>query len=263
MNVLINGLALMTDGIDNWRQLPSLLHPDAAITIHPRGVALPAGERRRATLNTLLAADVAQQALRDAGQDPTVPALVFGSSNGDGQTIHDLCETLAQPERWVSPTRFHNSVHNAAAGYWSIAAQAQRGATSLACSTGTFAASLLEAATQCAVESVPVLLVVTDVPAPFPLDRYVPGQHPYGMAMVLVPYQDDRSLARLSWTLGHRPETTLSTHPYWENRRRDSASARGLPLVMALAQQGERDVVLPYLNELTLQLQLSDLSRCA
>ena len=43
----------------------------------------------------------------------------------NGQVIHEICEALATDEREVSPTRFHNSVHNASAGYWGIATRSQ------------------------------------------------------------------------------------------------------------------------------------------
>ena len=51
---------------------------------------------------------------------------VFTSSSGDGDNVHEICETLAAADRQVSPTRFHNSVHNAPAGYWSIATRSRR-----------------------------------------------------------------------------------------------------------------------------------------
>ena len=41
---------------------------------------------------------------------------VFASANGDGALVHAILETLADPEPQVSPTQFHNSVHNAPAG---------------------------------------------------------------------------------------------------------------------------------------------------
>ena len=50
----------------------------------------------------------------------------------------------------ISPTKFHNSVHNAAAGYWTHRHRLPRGrAPRSARSTHTFGAGLLEAATQC------------------------------------------------------------------------------------------------------------------
>ena len=49
-------------------------------------------------------------------------------------------------ERELSPTRFHNSVHNAPAGYWSIATQSREPSTSLCRDDESFQAALLEAA---------------------------------------------------------------------------------------------------------------------
>ena len=43
-----------------------------------------------------------------------------------GDTIHAVCTALTEPDYPVSPTRFSNSVHNAPAGYWSIAAKVRR-----------------------------------------------------------------------------------------------------------------------------------------
>ena len=45
----------------------------------------------------------------------------------------------------VSPTQFHNSVHNAAAGYWSIATGSQQAAHLPGCHDVTAAAALLKA----------------------------------------------------------------------------------------------------------------------
>mgnify|MGYP002075717815 CR=1 FL=1 len=49
------------------------------------------------------------------------------------QSLRDqgLCQKIgvsvfASDDRLISPTRFHNSVHNAPSGYWSIAARSTR-----------------------------------------------------------------------------------------------------------------------------------------
>jgi hypothetical protein len=96
-------------------------------------------------------------------------ASVFASSGGDGQILHELLEALASAERQVSPTRFHNSVHNAPAGYWSIALRSHAPSTSLCCYDWSFAAGLLEAGAQCVTDGVSVLLVSYELPYPEPL----------------------------------------------------------------------------------------------
>ena len=64
----------------------------------------------------------------------------------------------ASARRWrpttgqLSPTRFHNSVHNAPAGYWGIATGAMAAVDGLCAFDASFAAGLLEAATRLAVQ---------------------------------------------------------------------------------------------------------------
>ncbi len=58
-------------------------------------------------------------------------AMVFAASGGDGETIHEILAVLATEQREVSPTRFHNSVHNAPSGYWAVATGSRAPSTSL------------------------------------------------------------------------------------------------------------------------------------
>ena len=106
-----------------------------------------------------------------AGLPPGAVRSVFGTSNGDGPVIHAILETLAGPDPQVSPTQFHNSVHNVAAGYWSIGAGSQEPAACLGCHDFTFAAALLKAAAEAAAERAPVLLCVYDAPLPLSAGR--------------------------------------------------------------------------------------------
>ena len=73
-----------------------------------------------------LALAVGLEACAHAGAIPARLPAVFTSSGGDGRNCHEICAALASAERLISPTRFHNSVHNAAAGYWGIATGAPR-----------------------------------------------------------------------------------------------------------------------------------------
>ena len=68
-----------------------------------------------------LAIAAGTEALAQAGRDPAEMAMVFAASGGDGETIHEILAVLATEQREVSPTRFHNSVHNAPSGYWALA----------------------------------------------------------------------------------------------------------------------------------------------
>ena len=58
----------------------------------------------------------------------------------------------------MSPIRFHNSVHNAAAGYWTIGTDCHEPYTALSAFEDTFGEGLLEALSQAACRTAPVLL---------------------------------------------------------------------------------------------------------
>ena len=75
----------------------------------------------------------------------------------------------------VSPTRFTNSVHNAAAGCWHIAVASRASSTSLCAFDGSFGAGLIEAATSVHLSGQPVLLVASDSPYPEPLNSVRPA----------------------------------------------------------------------------------------
>ncbi|MEN3353669.1 MAG: hypothetical protein V7640_1827 [Betaproteobacteria bacterium] len=198
---------------------------------------LPAAERRRTGIPVKVALTIAHEACVHAGRDPASLATVFSSSSGDGETVHHIFETLALPEREVSPTRFHNSVHNAAAGYWSIATQSREPTTSLCCYDASFAAGLLDSGTQVAVDRKPVALIAYDHPYPEPLHSKRPLCGIFGVAFVLAPEQTHRTIARLDVSLSAKPgDATRMANAELEALRSGIPAARSLPLLAALAR---------------------------
>ncbi len=252
MKVYLKGVDAIGPGFSSRDELGILLSsgtmPDLESVPHPQGNMLPGAERRRASPTVKLAVEVARQAMLSSGLNAQELALVFASSNGDTDTIHQICEALATRERLVSPTRFHNSVHNAAAGYWSIASGSMQPSTSLCAWNGSFSAALLEASAQCLTEGTPVLLAAFDTPFPFPLQEVTPARKPFGVAMVL-DSNPESSIAAFSIEFSGNDPDSLSG---WEALRLDSSAARALPLLAALAKGGE--VVLEYLADLSLKV---------
>jgi hypothetical protein len=174
---------------------------------------------------------------------------VFASSGGDGQVIHDICEALATDQREVSPTRFHNSVHNAPAGYWGIATRAHAASTSLCAYDWSFAAGLLEGCVQAVTTSQPVLVVSYDVPYPEPLHRTRPLQETFGVALVLGPVEDRSKGSTLEVHVDRtRHAVTTMRHPGLEKLRNDNPSGRALPLLEALAGGTQREIALEYID---------------
>jgi hypothetical protein len=193
-----------------------------------------------------------------AGADASALGTVFTSSSADTANCHAMCEALAQPERIVSPTRFTNSVHNAAAGYWHIAAGSRAASTSLAAFDGSFGAGLLEAAAQAAATGQPVLLVAADLPYPQPLQAVRPLPDAFGVALLLAPAGAPAAIARLGLSLV--PGDAALSHcadAGLEALRRGVPAARSLPLLQALARVDAREVLsLDYLDGLALEVSV-------
>ena len=185
------------------------------------------------------------------GATPPAAATIFTSSGGDGETIHDILNVLASPLRELSPTKFHNSVHNAAAGYWSIATGATSASTSLCAHDDSFAAGLLEAAAQAAAAGEAVALIAYDVPYPAPLFAVRPVGAVFGAALVLSPVPTPASFARLDLAL--QPGAAAASPaaiPALEELRPTTPAARCLPLLAALASGMAANVTLGYLDDM-------------
>jgi hypothetical protein len=193
---------------------------------------------------------VGLQALADSRLGAADVITVFTSSGGDGQVIHEICEALASPQREVSPTRFHNSVHNAPAGYWGIATRSHAASTSLCAFDWSFAAGLLEACTQTASTTQSVLLVSYDLPYPEPLRQARPVQGVVGIALLLsAAASRGDAVAALELELtGDVPEPTRMHDPELETLRQHNPTGRGLPLLAAIAAGAARKIALDYLG---------------
>ncbi len=238
------GQAALRD-LSAWRQVP---------TVVPAPERLPATERRRAGAVVKASIVVADQALAACALDPATLPTVFTASTGDPLNCHLLCEALAAPERLVSPTRFTNSVHNAAAGYWHIAAQSRAPSTSLAAYDASFAAGLLEAAVQCAATGAPVLLVACDVPYPEPLHAVRPVADVFAVALVIAPPAAGR---RLRLDIAGDAAPAVCADAALEAVRRGIPAARALPLLQALAGITAAEVVVEGLSGQSLRLSVA------
>lgn len=76
--------------------------------------------RRRATAQTRAAVEVLGQVVAEAGWDSSKIATIWGTAHGEHATSIAMFEWMARGEGRLSPTQFHNSVHNTAGGYASI-----------------------------------------------------------------------------------------------------------------------------------------------
>src|SRR5689334_4507603 len=254
MRVHIAGVGLLTAGLEGWaagREVLAGRRPFRALRVpDPEGALLPANERRRSTASVRWAVQVAQEAMAQSGLDPGSVATVFASSGGEMGVLDQLCRALTTTERIVSPTLFHQSVHNTAAGYWGIATSCQQSSTALSCYDDSCAAGLLEAATYAAVEDCPVLFVSCDLPAPDPLIRARPIQSAFAAAMVLtVVSSDETPAATVTVASGECDAVTTMADGELERLRVDNPSARVLPVLRALAGTSPATVQLNMLDD--------------
>ena len=191
LTVAVRGIAFWASRLPGWEIARAVMRaeqaPPPAAAARPAAALLAPTERRRAPDTVALALEVAQRACEAAGESPQTLPSVFASTHGDLAISDYMCATLVATPTLISPIKFHNSVHNAAAGYWSIGTGSYTSYTALSAFGHTFAAGLLEAATQVVCDQRPVLYVAFDVEAKGPLATVSPSRGLLGAALVLAP----------------------------------------------------------------------------
>lgn len=255
----IESAGIAAPGLPDWAGAGAVLRgetPYVATALAPYAPPrLPPNERRRATASIRQAFQAAEDALAGSGLPADQLASVFSSSDADLAIIHRISSALAGPVRAISPTDFHNSVHNAASGYWSIATGSKRPSTTICAYDAGFAAGLLEAAPMVAADGHDTLLVCYDVPGPPPLDAVRPFACAASTALLLRRERSARTLARLELSLLNAPETRLAD-PALEALRLGNPALRALPLLQALARGEAGEAVLALPGRLALRITL-------
>jgi hypothetical protein len=262
MKVFVESVGLFGPGLHGWQAARPVLAGTQPYVGGDLGLPsldmLPAAERRRTGLPVRLAISVGQDALAQTERPAQDLATVFSASGGDGEVIHEICETLAGAERLVSPTRFHNSVHNAPAGYWSIATRSQAPSTSLCARDWSFAAGLLEAAAEVHVDREAVLLLCYDSVYPPPLHRLRPLTASFACALILTRSRGIGTLAQLTLDLrGSGVPDSRMDDAGLEALRNGNPAARSLPLLAALARTQAAEIALDYLGDAQLAVRVS------
>ncbi|MHB1605082.1 MAG: beta-ketoacyl synthase chain length factor [Leptospirales bacterium] len=233
----------MGPGLTGWKDsMPFLTHPgrwrmDPLCVPDP--IFLPAVERRRAGQTVRLALAVGFEAHLNAQRDPSRSQTIFTSSGGDTPSLHANCEALLNTAPELSPTRFHNSVHNAPAGYWGIAAQSREASTSLCAFDASFSVGLLHACVHVVVDRRVVALIAYDVPYLEPIAHVRPILSAFATALVLAPEKTDHAIACLDIMRvdGGECAPWPDMDPGLAELSRGIPAARSLPLLVALASE--------------------------
>jgi len=260
LEVVIEGIGLWSPALPGWSAGRPILCGEVQpvnAAARPAPSLLAPTERRRAPDSVLLAFEIAQQACAMAAREPGSMPAVFASAWGDLAINDYLCATLVQSARDISPTKFHNSVHNAPAGYWAIATGCMASTNAVSAGAATFAAGLLEAAVLAAMEDTPVLFAAYDIAASGPLADVISTRSALGIGLVLAPRRERAGAAlRLRIDADKAAELAPDSavlHPL----HHDNPAAYGLPLLTALALGEARTLVLPAGPRTNLNLEIS------
>jgi len=252
--IYINGVSVVAPGLMQREQLDSILRGDSPWLFQelPKIVPamLPANEPRRTTPLIKIALQAIQSLLRDNDNLDEI-ATVFACSDGDSVIEDKICSALAQTDKIVSPTQFHNSVHNAPAGYWAIAASMRAGSVSLSAGDGTFAAGLIDAITQVSCEQKDVLFVAYDAVAPEPLYSARHLEHTIAIALRLGTKPEKENVACINIAVEPDNNNSITTchNSTLESLRLSNPIGVGIPLLEALVSHSTSAIVIPYIMQ--------------
>lgn len=252
----MGGLAVLGPGLPGWAESEPILAgaqpwAPAELTLSPPAM-LPPTERRRTSLAVRLALAAAGEAA--AREDAAALDTVFASSNGDGAVVGAILEALSDPDGTISPTQFHNSVHNAAAGYWGIGAGSTRPSVSIGGNDDTFAAGLLQAVAAVVARRRGLLFCAYDAPLPPPLAAARHTTVPFATAMVLRPEPGPAARAALTLRYIAEPVEAPSLGEGLDALAAENPAARALPLLRVLARREAALLRLPLLGDAHLEM---------
>lgn len=254
LRVSVASVGLIGPGLHGWlnsqRFLRQQIGPDSQEMPPLKPAGISPRERRRLTENIKLALAAGQDALANLSSPLAIEELstVFASADGDLFVAEKILTALTLPGKPVSPTHFHNSVHNAPAGYWHLASHSMHASTSIAGGSNSFASGLLEAATQVLSTGEPCLLVVYDAHPPQSYKQQIEVFDSLAIAIVLQAANSTgtcmgREVLEISVTAIDAEPTTMAD-PGLELLRRTNPAARGLPLLHLLANQQKKSIIL-------------------
>ncbi|VWX58833.1 conserved hypothetical protein [Burkholderiales bacterium 8X] len=255
----IEGPAFWAPSLPGWEIARAVFRGEATPTDppskRPSPQVLAPAERRRAPDTVALALEVAAAAVAGSGRKAEDLPCVFASAHGDLGINDYMCTTLANDPKLLSPIKFHNSVHNAAVGYWTIGTGCMAASNSLTSYESSFAAGLLESAAQCAADQQAVLLAGFDIPAVGALGSVTTSRELLAVAMVIAPTRTERTVASFDWSLGTGVPPAASSLSEASRALQSNAMADALPLFEALARGGAGPLYLPLSDKLSLTLR--------
>lgn len=262
LRVAIEGVAFWSSRLPGWELAQAVIRGEQpapeATSARPSPTLLAPTERRRAPDTVAVALEVAARACEAAGRKPADLPSVFASTHGDTAISDYMCATLAATPTLISPIKFHNSVHNAAAGYWSIGTGSLAPYTAISAYEYTFAAGLLETATQVVCENRAALYVAFDIESKGALATMAASRGLLGAALVLAPaahHEQHRKMILTTESMNSLDPTPARSAA--ASLVADNALAPCLPLFEVLAHSSPRTVRLSLSRSTALTVQVN------
>jgi hypothetical protein len=255
------GLGAWGPGFNNWSELKAAFEkqPAEGLTTSPKPEIIPANERRRSPLAVRAAVEISWQALQESGLSSPDVACVFGSGLGDTEITDYMCRVLTTDEKQLSPTKFHNSVHNAAAGYWTISSGCMKSANSIAAYHETAGTCLLEAALQSIQHNEPVLITLFDIAAQPTWQQIFHCEQSFAASILICPqnYPTNSSLASLKFSFTEGDIAASNLPDYFQSLYQENPAAKILPLLQLLAEKKSARLSFPTGVESCVELEVS------
>ena len=231
--VYLKGFGFWTIGypeIESWMQ--KMADPEAT---QPLAKILEGSLRRRAAPLTRMSVEVMQQAVQMAGCEISCMPSVWGTAHGEHSTAIGLLGMMHRGSGKLSPTKFHNSVHNTPSGYASISTQNQMQSTTITGGAEIVVSVLCEAIAMVADLETDVAVTLADEPLMSPFHNES-CTTPLGISFVLSP-SENRAIAALGSIDRHKLQP-MSMSPHF-GRLHVSAA---LPLIEA-AYRGSSGII--------------------
>lgn len=261
LRVAIEGVSFWASRLPGWDIARAVIRGEQTPPDTPSGRPSPTllapTERRRAPDTVAVALEVAARACEAAGRKPSDLPSVFASTHGDVAISDYMCSTLASTPTLISPIKFHNSVHNAAAGYWSIGTGSLAPYTAISAYEYTFGAGLLEAATQAVCEQRPVLYVAFDIEAKGALATMARSRGLLGAALVLAPAGQSQQRGLILTTESVPESHATPARSAAAALVAENALAPCLPFFEVLASSSPRTVALALSRQMALNVQVN------
>jgi len=198
---------------------------------------------------TRMLGEVAARACAHGGADPRTVATIYASAYGELETMVRLLDNIFAGDGQLSPMRFKNSVHNAAAGLGSIGTSNRHFSTALAAGDRSFEAAMIEAWALLREIGGEVVIALADDRFPPPLDaRWECKALAVGIALA-AERPDRGAIAVLDDLRAESAPVPLPTQ--FLDRAVDpplaaNGAAHALPLLEAAIRREERRVALAF-----------------